>query len=116
MEIQLLDADSINEMSSDEDPVWVVFNEETNKAIAVQQDNAGKFIVLPFLKEEDARHFARIHKQGEPNRFFAIKDRQIRPLYDEVRANGQNVGLLSPNDARKFFKENYPDLEPDYYE
>lgn len=52
------------------DPVWVVSDEETNKAIAHQQGDTGKFIVVTFLKEEDARHFARILKRIEPHRYF----------------------------------------------
>jgi hypothetical protein len=115
MQIKLLDVDAINEMPSG-DPVWVVADEETNKAIAHQQGDTGEFIVVTFLKEEDARHFTRILKQIEPHRYFATQAKQIRALFDAVRANGENVGLLSPNDAREFFKENYPGLEADYYE
>lgn len=115
MQIRLLDIDAINQMQSD-DPVWVVADEQTNRAIAIEQSEVGKFIVATFLKEEDARHFARIHKQIEPHRFFATKVLQIRPLFTAVTANGENVGLLGPNEAREFFKENHPDLERDYYE
>ena len=115
MQIQLLDVETINGMQPD-DPAWVVFDEEKDTAIGHQQDNIGKFLVIAFLKEEDARHFARILKQTQPERFFAYKVLQIRPLFDAITESGDNVGLLSPNDARKFFQENYPDLFPEYYE
>jgi hypothetical protein len=113
----LLSAEVVARELPDDARVLIVNKKGTEATVAIPDKISGQGVVLVFMKQEDAEHYARLLQAETP----AFKDTEFDissvPLHDVINRaieDQQMIGVVTPNSAMEFFKE-YKDLLASYY-